>query len=156
MSCLCECYNKNQIDVTISKPLRNCHNTKIIPGSNPVKNSTTKGKILKKTPQTWAFGWTSVDPSPPDLEKAASGASGACGHFVENHAILRTFWFEIPAFLTEDGGRSVKDGKLRIDQGELRLYDGELRIENSEMRLKSCGLRQDNQNLRILSCYPHI
>ena len=25
------------------------------------------------------------------LEKAASGASGACGHFVGNHAILRTF-----------------------------------------------------------------
>jgi len=29
--------------------------------------------------------------SNPDLEKAASGASGACGHFVKNHAILRTF-----------------------------------------------------------------
>ena len=26
-----------------------------------------------------------------DLEKAASGASVACGHFVGNHAILRTF-----------------------------------------------------------------
>jgi len=26
-----------------------------------------------------------------DLEKAASGASGACGHFVENPATLRTF-----------------------------------------------------------------
>jgi len=26
-----------------------------------------------------------------DLEKAASGVSGACGHFVENPAILRTF-----------------------------------------------------------------
>ena len=63
---------------------------------------------------------------------------------------------ENPAFLTEDGGRSLKDGKLRIDQGELRLYDGELRIENSEMRLKGCGLRIDNQNLRILPCYPHI
>ena len=29
--------------------------------------------------------------SSADLEKAASGASGACGHFVRNHAILRTF-----------------------------------------------------------------
>ena len=29
--------------------------------------------------------------SKPDLEKAASGASGACGHFVENPATLRTF-----------------------------------------------------------------
>ena len=26
-----------------------------------------------------------------DQEKAASGASGACRHFVKNHAILRTF-----------------------------------------------------------------
>ena len=26
-----------------------------------------------------------------DLEKAASGASGDCEHFVGNHAILRTF-----------------------------------------------------------------
>ena len=92
----------------------------------------------------------------PDLEKAASGASGACGHFVKNHAILRTFWVENPTFLTEFGGRSVKDGKLRIDQGELRLYEGELMIENSEMRLKGCGLRIDIQNLRILPCYPQI
>ena len=29
--------------------------------------------------------------SQSDLEKAASSASGACGHFVVNHAILRTF-----------------------------------------------------------------
>ena len=29
--------------------------------------------------------------SAADLEKAASGASGACGHFVRNYAILRTF-----------------------------------------------------------------
>ena len=27
----------------------------------------------------------------PDLKKAASGASGACRHFVRNHAVLRTF-----------------------------------------------------------------
>ena len=27
----------------------------------------------------------------PDLEKAASGASGACGHFVGNPAIIRIF-----------------------------------------------------------------
>ena len=44
----------------------------------------------------------------PDLEKAASGT---CGHFVENPAILRTFWVKIPAFLIEDGARSVDDGK---------------------------------------------
>jgi len=40
-----------------------------------------------------------------DLEKAASGASGACGHFVENPAILRTFLIKHPSFFTENGGR---------------------------------------------------
>ena len=48
-----------------------------------------------------------------DLEKAASGA---CGHFVENHAILRTFSFENSVFLTDDGERSIKDRKLRTDR----------------------------------------
>ena len=51
-----------------------------------------------------------------DLEKAASGASGACGHFVENHAILRTLRVKSRAFSTQDGGRRVEDGKLRMDQ----------------------------------------
>ena len=51
-----------------------------------------------------------------DLEKAASGASGACGHFVENPAILRTSLVKNSAFTTEDGGRGVEDGKLRMDQ----------------------------------------
>ena len=46
----------------------------------------------------------------------ASGASGACGQFVENHAILRIFWVENPTFLTEDGGRRFEDQKLRMDQ----------------------------------------
>ena len=32
-----------------------------------------------------------VDPHHTDLEKAASGASGACGHFVGNHAIFMRF-----------------------------------------------------------------
>ena len=53
----------------------------------------------------------------PDLEKAASGA---CGHFVENHAILRTFGVKYPVLLTEDGGRRFQDGKLRMGQGDLR------------------------------------
>ena len=44
-----------------------------------------------------------------DLEKAASGASGACGHFVENPIILRTFRVGNPVFLTEDGGRRLED-----------------------------------------------
>ena len=52
-----------------------------------------------------------------DLEKAASGA---CGHFVWNHAILRTFWVKCSFFLGEDGG-------TRVDNGELRFYDGDLR-----------------------------
>ena len=53
-----------------------------------------------------AQGW----PIAPDLEKAASGASGACRHFVQNHAILRTFLVKYPVLLTEDGGRTVEDG----------------------------------------------
>ena len=48
-----------------------------------------------------------------DLEKAASGA---CRHFVGNHATLRTFWVKYPIFLTEDGGRRVEDGEMRLDQ----------------------------------------
>ena len=64
----------------------------------------------------------------PDLEKAASGASGACGHFVGNHAILRTFWVKNPVLLTEDGGRRAEDAELRLDQGDLRKEDGEWSI----------------------------
>ena len=55
-----------------------------------------------------------------DLEKVASGASGACGYFVGNHAILRTFWVKYPVLLTEDGGRRVEDGEMRLDQRDLR------------------------------------
>ena len=43
----------------------------------------------------------------PDLEKAASGASGACGLFVGNHAILG---LKYPVLLSEDGGRRVDNG----------------------------------------------
>ena len=38
-----------------------------------------------------------------DLEKAASSASSACGHYVGNHALLRTFLVKSPVRLTEDG-----------------------------------------------------
>ena len=38
-----------------------------------------------------------------DLEKATSGASGTCGHFVRNHAVLRTFSIKPHILLTEDG-----------------------------------------------------
>ena len=57
-----------------------------------------------------------------DLEKAASGA---CGHFVGNHAILRTFWVKNPVLLTEDGWRRTEDAELRLDQRDLRKEDGE-------------------------------
>ena len=57
--------------------------------------------------------------SHPDLEKAASGASGVCGHFVGNHTILRTFWVNFPVLLTEDGGRRVEYWEMRFDQGDL-------------------------------------
>ena len=56
----------------------------------------------------------------PDLGKAASGASGACGHFVVNHAILRTFLAKYPVLFTEDGIRRVEDGELRLDKRDLR------------------------------------
>ena len=54
--------------------------------------------------------------SKADLEKAASGSSGACGHFVGNHAILRTFWVRYPVLFTEDG----ENGELRLDKKDLR------------------------------------
>ena len=56
----------------------------------------------------------------PDLEKAASGASGACGHFIENSAILRTFSVKYLVLLDEDQGRRVEHGELRLDKGYLR------------------------------------
>ena len=46
-----------------------------------------------------------------DLEKAASGARGAYGHFVGNHAILRTFSVKYPVLLAKDQGRRVEDGE---------------------------------------------
>ena len=55
-----------------------------------------------------------------DLEKAASGASGACGHFVGNPAILRTFSVKYPVLLAENQGRRVEDGELRLDEGDLK------------------------------------
>ena len=55
-----------------------------------------------------------------DLEKAASYASGTCGHFVGNHAILRTFCSKYPVGFIEDGKRRVEDGELRLDKRDLR------------------------------------
>ena len=55
-----------------------------------------------------------------DLEKAASGASGVCGHFVGNRAILRTFGAKYPVLFTEDGKTRVEDGELRFDKEHLR------------------------------------
>ena len=52
-----------------------------------------------------------------DLEKAASSASGARGHFVRNHAILRNFLDKYPVLFTENGKRRVEDGELRLDIG---------------------------------------
>ena len=55
--------------------------------------------------------------SSSDLEKAASGA---CGHFVGNQAILRTFWVKYCVVLSEDGGRRVDNGELRFDKWDFR------------------------------------
>ena len=43
-----------------------------------------------------------------DLEKASSGASGTFGHFVGNHAILRTFWAKYLVLFNEDGKKKLK------------------------------------------------
>ena len=51
-----------------------------------------------------------------DLEKAAIGASGACGHFFQNPAILRM----------EDGGKRVEDGGLRLVKGDFSQIAEEL------------------------------
>ena len=40
-------------------------------------------------------------------------ASGSCGHFVGNHAILRNFWAKYPVLFTDDGKRWVEDGELK-------------------------------------------
>ena len=55
-----------------------------------------------------------------DLEKAASGASAACGHFVGNYTFLRTFLANYPVLFTEDGNRRVEDEKLRSEKRDLR------------------------------------
>ena len=52
-----------------------------------------------------------------DLEKAASGA---CGHFVGYHAILRAFLVQYPLLLTEDGGGGDVHRELRSDKVDLR------------------------------------
>ena len=56
----------------------------------------------------------------PDLEKVASGASGACGHIVGNHIILRTFGARYPILYTVDEKRRVEDGEFRLDKRDLR------------------------------------
>ena len=49
------------------------------------------------------------------LEKADICGSGACGHFVGNHAILRTFCVKYPVLLRKDVGRRVEDGELKFN-----------------------------------------
>ena len=54
-----------------------------------------------------------------DLEKAASGASSACGHFVRNSAILSTFGVKEPVLSTENGGKRFEERELRLDKDDL-------------------------------------
>ena len=63
--------------------------------------------------------------SAADLEKAASGARGACGHFVRNHAFFRTFLVKYPVLLIEDGGSRVEDEELMLENGNFSSEDGE-------------------------------
>ena len=62
------------------------------------------------------------------LEKASSGASGSCGHFVGNHAILRSFWAKNPVLFTEPGKRKSR-----------RMEDEGFRIQNWGCRAKNWG-----------------
>ena len=73
-----------------------------------------------------------------DLEKAASGASDTCGHFVGNQAILRIFWAKYPVLLTEDGGKRIEDGEMRLDQGDLRY--GWWRMKHLVLKIEDGGL----------------
>ena len=57
------------------------------------------------------------------MEKAASGACGACGHFVGNPAILRIFSVKYPILLAANQGRRVEDGELKLDKRDLRNQD---------------------------------
>ena len=66
-------------------------------------------------PKTRLISWLSHTLS--DLEKVVSGA---CGHFIGNHTILRTFSAKYPVFFTEDRKRRVEDGELRLDKRDLR------------------------------------
>ena len=49
-----------------------------------------------------------------DLEKAANGASGAFGHFVGNHVILRTFRVKYSVILNEDGLKGLTIENLAL------------------------------------------
>ena len=66
--------------------------------------------VLHLTVQSPTMDFTVTGSYDKDLEKAASGASSICGHFVQNPANLRTFGVKNPLLLTEDGGRRVNDG----------------------------------------------
>ena len=59
-----------------------------------------------------------------DLEKAVSGASGPCRHFV---------WAKYPVLFIEDVKRRVEDGGLRFAKKDLRQEDGEIKIEDGEL-----------------------
>ena len=69
----------------------------------------------------------------PDLEKATSSASGACGHFVKIHAILRTFWVQNPAFLTEEVLKMENWGLIKENWGCM--------MENWGLRIQKWGWR---------------
>ena len=91
-----------------------------------------------------------------DLEKTTSHASGACGHFVGNQTILRTFCIKYPILLAEDGGRRVEEGELRLDKGDLRWECGYWRILNSKLRMEGYGLMKGNQDQHLIYVFLFI
>ena len=67
-----------------------------------------------------------------DLENAASGASGACGHFDGNHTILRIFEPNILNFL------------LRTEKGELKMKNWGWMKDILGRRMQNWGFRLQN------------
>ena len=53
------------------------------------------------------------------LEKTANG--GTCRQSSRNPMSLRTFCDKYPMLLNEDGWRTVEDGYLRLQHGEMRI-----------------------------------
>ena len=73
-----------------------------------LKNNVCKSQSMRVIFCTHTFYLVFFWRGGADLEKAASGANSACGHFVVNHSILRTFLAKYPVLFTEDEKEELK------------------------------------------------